>query len=200
MLLLGHVAAGCPVDKLRLEHDNGIGVTDRRREQALGVGGRRRHDDLHARRVDVVRLGRVVVELGRAHATAVRHAHDERERHRAARPPAVSADVGDQLVEAGVAERVVLHLTDRAPAGHAQPDCRAEEPGLGERGIDAALRPEAVEQPGGRAEDPARATNVLPQEEHVRVAVELDMKRVVDRLHQGQLPGPHLGRAHNACT
>ena len=101
------------------------------------------------------------MQLGRAHAAAVRHADRQRERHRPARPPAVAADVVDELVERRVAERVVLHLDDRAPAGHAQADGRAEDPRLGERRVDAAIDAEPLLQPRGRAEDAAELADVL---------------------------------------
>ena len=176
MLALGHLLLLAAVDELRLEDDDGIGIADRRREQPLRVGRSRRDRDLHAGRVDVVRLGRVVVQLGRAHAAAVRHPHDERELHLPAGAPAVAADVGDQLVEAGIRERVVLHLADRPPAGHAEPDRAAEDPGLGERRVDAAVLAEALAQPGRRAEDAARAADVLAHHHHGVVAGELDVE------------------------
>ena len=184
MLALGHLLLLAAVDELRLEHDDGIGIADRRREQPLRVGRRRRDRDLHAGRVDVVRLGRIVVELGRANAAAVRHPHDERELHLPAGAPAVAADVGDELVEAGIREGVVLHLADRPPAGHAEPDGAAEDPGLGERRVDAAVLAEAVAQPGRGAEDAAGATDVLAHHHHALVAGELDVKRVVDGLDE----------------
>ena len=182
--------------------DDGIGIADRRREQALRVGRRRRDRDLHARRVDVVRLGRVVVQLGRAHAAAVRHADDERELHLPAGAPAVAADVGDQLVEARIREGVVLHLADRLPAGHAEPDRAAEDPGLGERRVDAAVLAEAVAQPGRRAEDAAGAADVLAHDHHRVVARELDVERVVDRLDEEELshPSPRGGSAAGGRT
>ena len=127
------------------------------------------------------------MQLGRAHAAAVRHAHHERKLHRAAGPPAVAPDVRDQLVEARVRERVVLHLADGPPARHAEPDRAAEDARLGERRVDAALGPEAIQQPGGRPEDAACATDVLAHDHHVRVAPELDVERVVDRLDERQL-------------
>ena len=137
------------------------------------------------------------MQLGRAHAAAVGHPDRERERHLPAGAPAVAADVGDQLVEAGVRERVVLHLADRPEAGHAEPDRRAEDPRLGERRVDAAVGAEAVAQPRGRAEDAAGAADVLAHHQHVVVALHLDVQRVVDRLDEaaGQLTEdpPQLG-------
>ena len=130
------------------------------------------------------------MQLGRAHAAAVRHPHDERELHLPAGAPAIAADVGDQLVEARIRERVVLHLADRLPARHAEPDRAAEDPGLGERRVDAAVLAELVAQPGGRAEDAAGAADVLAHDHHVVVARELDVEPVVDRLDHEELSHP----------
>ena len=187
VVALGHLAARGAVHELRLEDHHRIGVADRRGEQALRVGGRRRDRDLDARRVHVVGLGRVVVQLGRAHAAAVRHADRDRELHAAAAAPAVAPDVRDQLVEARVRERVVLHLAHGPPPRHAEADRRAEQAGLGERCVEAAVRAEPVAQAGGRAEDAAGAPDVLAQHHHVLVARQLAVERVVDRLDQGQL-------------
>ena len=118
----------------------------------------------------------------------------------AAGAPAVAADVGDQLVEAGIRERVVLHLADRPEAGHAEADRRAEDPGLGQRGVDAAVGAEAVSQTRSSAEDAAGAADVLAQHEHVCVALHLHVERVVDRFdeqevrHRGSSAAPR-GRA-----
>ena len=106
----------------------------------------------------------------------------------------------DQLVEARVRECVVLHLDDRAPAGHAETDGGAEDPGLGERRVDAAVRAKPVAQPGRRPEDAPEAPDVLSENHHRLVSRELDVKGVVDRLDEEELPGRHGGRAHGACT
>ena len=187
MLSLGHLPARSAVVELRLEHDDRIRVPDCRGQEPLGVGRRGRYRDLHARRVHVVGLGRVVVQLGRAHAAAVRHAHDERELHGSARPPAVAAHVVDQLIERRVREGVVLHLADRAKPGHAQPDGGAHDPSLRQRSVHAALGAEALAQAGGGAEHASRPADVLAHDEHGLVTLHLDVERVVHRLHDGQL-------------
>ena len=66
MLALGNVTPLAAIDELRLEHDDRVGVANCGSEQAFCVGRIRRDRDLHTRRVHVVGLGRVVVELGRA--------------------------------------------------------------------------------------------------------------------------------------
>ena len=129
MLTHRHLAAHRPVVELRLEHDHRIGIADRRREQTLRVRRRRRDRHLHPGRVRVVRLWRIVVQLRRANAAAVRHPHDQRELHPAARPPAVAADVRDQLVEARVRE--ARRTASRTPA--ASPPCRDRPPCRGSR-------------------------------------------------------------------
>ena len=84
------------------------------------------------------------MQLRRAHAAAVGHPYDQRELHRPARPPAVPADVRDQLVEARIREGVVLHFAHRPPAGHAESDRGPEDPGLRERRVHAAVGAELV--------------------------------------------------------
>src|SRR5207248_4469500 len=112
---------------------------------------------------------------------------DERELHLAARAPAITADVRDELIEAGIRERVVLHLADRTPARHAQTDRGAENPGLCKRCVEATIRAEAFAQAGRRAKDATRAADVLAHDHHGVVALELDVKRVVDRLDDREL-------------
>ena len=136
------------------------------------------------------------MELRAPHAAAVGHPDRDRERHPPTGSPAVAADVGDQLVETRIRERVVLHLADRSPPGHAETHRGTEDPGLGERRVDAAVGAEAVAQSGRGAEDAARAPDVLPEHDHVGIAVQLDVQRVVDRLDEQELrPSPSILRS-----
>src|SRR5207249_2004060 len=105
----------------------------------------------------------------------------------AAGPPAIATHVRDQLVEARIREGVVLHLADRPPAGHAQPDRRADDARFRERRVEAAIRSEPVPQPRGRTEDAAGAPDVLAEHEDRWIALELDVERVVDRLDDAEL-------------
>ncbi len=127
------------------------------------------------------------MQLRRTHAAAVGHADREREGHRPARAPAVAADVVDELVEPGIAERVVLHLAHGPPAGHAQPDRRTDDPGFRERRVDTAVLAETVLEPSGRPEDATEPPDVLPHHEDRRVAFHLDVERVVHRLDEKPL-------------
>src|SRR4029079_11160440 len=110
-----------------------------------------RNGNLDPRRMHVVGLRRVLVQLRRADTAAVRHANGDREVDSTAGPPAVAPDVGDQLVEARIREGVVLHLADGSQSGEAEADGGTEPPRFGERRIDASLGPEALLQPSGRS-------------------------------------------------
>ena len=61
VVALRHLAARRAVDELRLEDHDRIGVPNRRRQQALRIGRRRRDRHLDPGRVDVVGLRRVLV-------------------------------------------------------------------------------------------------------------------------------------------
>ena len=203
MLALGNGAAHRPVVELRLEDDHRVRIANCGGEQAFCIARRRRDRHLHTRRVHVVRLRRVVVELRRPHASSVRHPHRQRELHLPAGAPAIAADVRDQLVERRIAEGVVLHLADGPEAGHAEADRRAHDPGLGERRVHAPVRAELVTQPGGRSEDTPGAADVLAHDHDVLVPGELDVEAVVDRFDEGELThrGPSsVRRGHSRSS
>ena len=182
-----NVLLGRAVVELGLEHHDRVRIADRRREETLRIGGRRRNRDLHPGRVDVVRLRRVVVELRGADPTAVRHPDRERERHRPAGAPPVPPHVVDELVERRVAERVVLHLDHGAPAGHAETDGRPDDPSLGERRVHAPVLPETLLQARGGTEYPSEGADVLAHDHDRLVALHLDVERVVHRLDEQEL-------------
>src|SRR6266850_417175 len=91
-------------------------------------------------------------------------------------------DVRDQLIETGVGERVVLHLADGTPTGHAEPDCGAEDARFRERSVEATVGPEPVTQSRSGTKDAACTADVLAHHHHGRVTLQLDMEAVVDRL------------------
>src|SRR5439155_5060084 len=92
-----------------------------------------------------------------------------------------------ELVETGIRERVVLHLADRTPAGHAKTDRGADDPRLREWRVEAAIRAEAVSQPRRRAKNASGSPDVLAHHHDGWIAFELDVQAVVDRLHDGEL-------------
>ena len=67
------------------------------------------------------------------------------------------------------------------------PTARAEHPRLRERSVDATVGAEPVAQPRRRAEDAAGPADVLAEHEHVVVARELRVERVVDGFDERQL-------------
>ncbi len=90
----------------------------------------------------------------------------------------------DELVERGIAERVVLHLADRPPAGHAQPDRGAEDARLGERRVDAAVGAEPFLEACRGPEHAAQPPDVLAHDHDRAIALHLDVERVVHGLDE----------------
>ena len=111
-----------PVAALRLEEDHRVRVVDRAPQQPVRVERRRGHDHLQPRGVGVVGLGALAVVLLAPDAAERRDPDDDRHADPASGPLPVLREVADHLVERRVGEPVELHLGDRAPAGHRQPD------------------------------------------------------------------------------
>src|SRR5262249_32760308 len=88
----------------------------------------------------------------------------------------------------------------RPPAGHAEADGRAENPGLGQRRVDASLGAELVPQPRRRAEHSAGAADILAHHHHVGIAPQLDVERVAARLDERPPPPPPPPPARPART
>src|SRR5690606_25019649 len=108
------------------------------------------------------------------------------------RQPALGAvahlgDVRDDLLEGRVAEGVELHLDDRAEPLHRQADREAGDPGLGQRGVEAALLAEVAGEPVGDPEDAAEAADVLAEDQDVLVGGEGVAQGPVERPGEGDL-------------
>jgi hypothetical protein len=71
--------------------------------------------------------------------------------------------VHDDLFEPGVDEDVELDLDHGQHPIERHPDGRADDAGLGERGIDDPVLAELIQQSRGDAEDAAGLRYVLPQ-------------------------------------
>ena len=77
--------------------------------------------------------------------------------------------VRGDLLERRVGEGVELHLDDRPEAAHGHADREADDAGLGQRRVEAALLAEVAGQPVGDAEDAAERADVLAEDEHALV-------------------------------
>jgi hypothetical protein len=168
------------VEPLRLEHDHGVGVAHRGREQPLGVPRSAGDDDLQPRLVAEERLRRLGVVLRGADARAVRHPDGQRAGEPAARPRPHACGVGDQLVERRVGEAHELDLRDGPEAVGRHPDGRPGDAGLRERRVDDPVPAELVDQALGRAEDAAVLADVLAEDDDAVVAGEFRAQALAD--------------------
>jgi hypothetical protein len=101
--------------------------------------------------------------------------------------------VRHDLLEAGIGERVELQLHDRPQPRHRHADREADDPGLGERGIEAPLVAVGREQAVGDAEDAAEPPDVLAEHHDALVIGHGVAQRSVQRLG-------HRGGAHSAAS
>ena len=107
--------------------------------------------------------------LDAADAAGVRHPDHDRHADPAAGAVAELGDVADDLLEGGVGEGVELHLDHRSHAVHGQADRHADDAGLGERGVEAAVLAELGGEPVGDPEDTAERADVLPEDQDRRI-------------------------------
>ena len=147
------------------------------------------------------RLGRLAVVLDRADAAAVRDADDDRELDLAERPGVHLGELGDDLVVRREDEPVELDLHDRPVAAQREADGRADDAGLGERGVDHPVLAEVLLQPVGDPEDAAELADVLAHDQDLGVGLQGLAQRFVDRLGEGEflcghghLPSPRPRR------
>ncbi|MDQ0866511.1 hypothetical protein QF036_004092 [Arthrobacter globiformis] len=71
--------------------------------------------------------------------------------------------MADDLLEGRVGEGVELHLDDRPHAVDGHAHRHADDPGLGQGRVEAALLTEGGHQPISDAEDPAQLADVLAE-------------------------------------
>ena len=150
-----------------LEEEDGIVVADRGLDQALGVVGRGRLDDLQAGRVGEVGLGVLRVERPAVHAAAGRAADDERHADAGA-VARLGGEVRDH-VEGARDEVDELHLGHGPHPHHRGPDRGADDGGLGDRRVDDALLAELGDEAVGHLEGAAVDADVLAEQEDALV-------------------------------
>ena len=153
-ILQGHLGLG-PVQFFGLHEHHRVVQPDGRAQHQVGVRHGGRGVDLQSGRVGVVGLGGVAVVLHAADPPAVGDADDQGHGHGALGAVAHLGDVAGDLLERGVCEGVELHLDDRAGTTHGQTHGGPGDPGLGQRGVEAAVVAEAPGQTVGDAEDPS---------------------------------------------
>ena len=172
-----------------LEHHDRVVVAHRALEQALGVVGRRRRDDLQARHVAEERLQALRV-LRAARGRTDGRAHHHRHLRHAARHVGHLGCVVDELIHRQEQEVGVLHVGDGAQAGQCRADRDARQPQLGDRGVEDPLVAEFIRQAQGHSERPAEAAgdaDVLADAEDEWVAPHFFTDALADRLSDAHL-------------
>ena len=154
------------VDPLGLEEDHRVVVLDRRDQQALGVV-RVRHDDrLQAGHVGEQRLGALRVGLPAEDAAAGRHADRERRGEVAGRAVAQARRLGHDLVVRRVHVVGELDLDARPQPVRRHADRGADDAGLVDRCVEAAVLAEALLQALRATEHAAEVADVLAEHDH----------------------------------
>ena len=156
-------------------------------EQALDVGRRRRHDDVDAGHVHEPALEhlRVLAAVVRTR-TALRADH---QRH-AELPAAHVAEFGtvvDEGVDAAGEEVHEHDLDDGSGTDRGGADGEPDHVLLGDRHVADAVGPEPFVEAFGRPVHPAVATDLLPHQEHPRIALERLGLGLADSIDEGDL-------------
>ena len=125
--------------------------------------------------------------LDRADAAAARDADHDRQADLPAGPVAHLGELADDLVDRGEDEPVELDLADRPVAAQGQADRRADDAGLGQRGVDHPGLAEILLQAVGHAEDPAQLADVLAHDQDLGVVLERLAQSLVEPAGQGEL-------------
>src|SRR5712664_4222069 len=99
-----------------------------------------------------------------------------------ARALAVLAELRTDLVETLGAEAEKLYLRHGHHPSQGEAEGRADDAGLGERGVDHTGAAKALHEPARRPKDAAQLAHVEPEQHHARVAFHLLGEGVVDRL------------------
>ena len=149
------------VERLVLDEDDRVGVGDRAREQAGGVGGGARHRHLQAGHVRQPGLEALRVLRAAALPRAALRPHDERHRQLAARHEVRLRRLVDELVERERDEVDEHDLDHRSQSGLRRADRDAADRRLADRRVAHALGAELLGEPRRRAPRPALG-HVLP--------------------------------------
>ncbi len=181
------------VEPLRFEEDHRVLVLDRGDQQPLRVVRVRDDDGLEPGDVGEQRLRALAVRLAAVDAASRRHPHDEWHREVAGGAVAQAGRLRHDLVVGGIHVVGELDLDARPQAVGRHPDRRADDAGLVDRGVEAAVVAEPLLQPERAAEHPAEVADVLAEHDDAVVALHRHRVRVTDRLD-------HRHRRHQSPT
>jgi hypothetical protein len=152
-------------------------------------------DGLETRDVSEDRFRALAVGLAAEDAAAERAPHGHRRDEFAGRAIAQPRRLADQLVQPGVDVIGELYFRHRPQAVRAHPHRDADNPAFADRGIEHARLAVLFLQAGGCAEHAAEIADVLAHHDHVGIALEHDVERVVDRLDHVHRPRGRIDQA-----
>ncbi|MNK72771.1 hypothetical protein D3C87_922550 [compost metagenome] len=181
--LLVPAVEGAVVEALGLEEDDRIIVLDGGDQQALGVIGVGRNDNLQTRNVGEQGFWRLAVRLAAEDAAAIGAADRDRRGELTARAVAHLGRFRDDLVIGRINIVGELDLDDRAQAIGAHADGGGDDAALRNRGVEAAGQAVLLLQLVGDAEDAAEIARVLAEGQDVRVLGHLDVDGRVQGLN-----------------
>ncbi len=178
LIVIGHLATD-PVQRLVLDEDDGVLVADRGLQQALGVGGRGGNGDEQAGDVQEHRLQAVRMGWAELMACALGHADHQRHRHLAAEHVANVRRAVDDLVERQQREVDRHQLDDRSQSAHRRAHADSDDRVLRDRRVANTALVELLQQTVGDLERAAEHADVLAQQQHALVALQLLAQRRV---------------------
>ena len=185
VLAVGNLAFHA-VERFLLEEDHRVRIADGRRQQALGVGRRRRRHHVeagHGHRPVLQALRVLGTETG---AAAVGGADHERDRHLPVGHVARLGDLVRDHVPAGREEVREHDLRNRPESGHGGAHGGPDDRLLRDGRVTDPIRAEALEQPDRGFEDAAGRAHVLADEVDHRVPLHLLRDPRRDRLAEAQ--------------
>jgi hypothetical protein len=130
------------------------------------------------------------VVLGGPDAAPARYPDHHRDLGGPRRAEPVLGDVGDDLIQGRIRERLELHLGNRSPSRLGQPQGHAGDPRFRERCVEHPALAELGLKLVGDPEYPTQLPNVLPEEEHPIVLFQTEPEALVQRLSHGELRHP----------
>ncbi|MNV31912.1 hypothetical protein D3C71_1232340 [compost metagenome] len=178
------------IEPLRLEEHHRVGIFDRGNQQALGIIGIGRHDDLEAADMGKQRLRALAVRLSAKNAAAGRHAHDDRTSEIAVGAITDPRRLLRQLVigRIHVVGELDLDTGFQPIGGHA--DGGADDAGFVDRRVETAGLAVFRLQALGAAENAAEITDILAEDHDILIPPHCDIhgaSHSLDHRHPGHV-------------
>ena len=157
-------------------------VFDRGNQQPLGIIWRRRDNRFQTRNMGEQRLRALAVGLPAKDPAAEGRSHRHRRDEFARRPIAQPRRFGDQLIQPRIDVIGELDFRHRAQSVSSHADSGPDDPAFVDRRIEHAGLAMLLLQAMGCAEHAAEITDVLAKHDHIGIAGQHDVERIVDRL------------------